>query len=149
MTGMAYYGKWKELFNFLSEQIKIQTKIRDYISGEHMIKGFLLAYLNIPSNYIVTSELELNKGYADLWLEPFSIQHTEMPFSYLIEIKYLKRQTEKVSPEIKQKLVSEATIQLQQYAQDQYILKTQANTKVRKLVLIYNAWELIHKEEII
>ena len=148
MNDMAYKGEWKELFNFLSEQIKEQTKIRDYISGEHMIKGFLLAYLNIPNEYTVTSELELNKGYADLWLEPFTIQHKEMPFSYLIEIKYLKRQTEKVSTKIKEKLVAEATIQLQKYAQDPYILKTQANTKVRKLVLIYNAWELIHIEEI-
>ena len=148
MRAMAYDGKWKELFYFLSEQIKKQTKIRDYISGEHMIKGFLLAYLNIPSNYIVSSELELNKGFADLWLEPFSIQHKEMPFSYLIEIKYLKRQTKKVSDTKIKTLVKEAKTQLNKYEIDPYIIENKAKTKVRKLVLIYNAWELIYMKEV-
>ena len=113
-----------------------------------MIKGFLLAYLNITNNYIITSEKELNKGVVDLWLEPIFTTHANAEYSYLIELKYNKRtEPEEMTDKI-QGLVNEATIQLNQYEKDPIIIKEKSTTTVKKLVLIYNAWELVHLEEI-
>jgi hypothetical protein len=148
MTGMAYDGSWKEVFLFLSEAVKKQSKIRDYIKGEAMIKGFLLAYLNITNNYTITSEKELSKGNVDLWLEPVFTTHAKAGYSYLIELKYNKR----CKPEEMQKripgLIKEATEQLNQYEKDPIIVKEKTTTDVKKIILIYNAWELVHLEEV-
>ena len=145
-TNMVYDGEWKQVFNFLSEEIKKQTKIRDYISGESMIKGFLLAYLNLFNYYTVISEKELNKGFADIWLNPVLFQYHDIPYSYLIEIIYFKRQDEGIANEKIEAKIKEASTQLNKYEKDELITKTK--TKVKKLVLIYNAWELVHIEEI-
>ncbi len=147
MTDMAYDGNWKEVFEFLSKAVKEQSQIRDYIKGESMIKGFLLAYLNLTNNYIITSEKELNKGNADLWLEPMITTSAHANFSYLIELKYNKRSS-KIGTEKIKTLVNEATIQLNKYEKDPIIIKEKFTTTVKKLVLIYNAWELIHIQEI-
>ena len=45
-------GDWKPFFIYLSEQIEKQTAIRDYLNGEKVIQGFLLAYLNVVDYYI-------------------------------------------------------------------------------------------------
>jgi len=149
MTDMAYRGKWKEVFLFLSKAVKEQSKIRDYIQGEAMVKGFLLAYLNITNNYIITSEKELNKGIVDLWIEPIITTHAHANYSYLVELKYNKRTKEKEMTAKIPELVAEAVTQLNQYEKDPIIIKEKSTTTVKKLVLVYNAWELIHMEEII
>ena len=148
ITDMAYRGKCQEVISFLSKAVKEQTKIRDYIDGESMVKGFLLAYLNFYDYYTITSEKELNKGFADLWLQPFSFKYPDLKYSYLIEIKYLKRQKNGISKSEKEAKIKEARIQLNQYEKDKLVVETKANTIVKKIVLIYNAWELVHFEEI-
>ncbi|KPA09214.1 protein containing DUF1703 [Candidatus Magnetomorum sp. HK-1] len=70
LTNMAYDGDWKPFFQFLSEQIDKQTAIRDYLNGEKVIQGFLLAYLNVADYYLTQSETEMNKGYSDIYMEP-------------------------------------------------------------------------------
>ncbi len=145
---MTYHGKWQEVFIFLSKEVKNQTKIRDYISGESMIKGFLLAYLNLLDYYTIMTEKEFNKGFADLWLEPVAFKYPDIAYSYLIELKYFSRQDDKkIKIEIPN-IVKTATKQLNRYVKDSHIVKTKANTIVKKIVLVYNAWELIHFEEI-
>ena len=47
LGNMAYRGEWQAVFDFLAEEIKQQTSIRDYLNGEKVIQGFLLAYLNV------------------------------------------------------------------------------------------------------
>ncbi len=149
MSDMAYDGKWKDVFLFLSAAVKEQSRIRDYIKGESMIKGFLLAYLNITNNYIITSEKELNKGVADLWLEPIVTTHAHANYSYLIELKYNKKTKPEKMKKIISKLTTEASLQLKKYEKDPIIIKEKSTTKVKKLVMIYNSWELVHIEEII
>ena len=147
---MAYRGEWKQVFDFLAEEIKKQSKIRDYINGEAMIKGFLMAYLSITEHYVLVSEKELNKGFADLYLEPFIYRFTDMPYCYLIEVKYVPRSEKEIAKDSKkiETLVKEAETQLNQYENDEVVLKTKHHTKVRKLVLVYHGWELIYKEEV-
>ncbi|MEK7254659.1 MAG: AAA family ATPase, partial [Bacteroidota bacterium] len=47
LNRMAYRGEWSAFFDYLSEQIQQQASVRDYLQGEKMIQGFLLAYLNL------------------------------------------------------------------------------------------------------
>lgn len=149
MTKMAYDGQWKDVFLFLSQAVKEQSRIRDYIKGEAMIKGFLLAYLNITNDFIVTSEKELNKGVADLWLAPVIKQTANNNYSYLIELKYHKRTEEKnITGKYLQNLIQEAAEKLAQYENDPIVVKEKATTTLKKIVLVYNAWELVHYEEV-
>jgi len=53
---MAFLGDWKPFFEFLSEQIEKQTAIRDYLNGEKVIQGFLLAYLNFAIPYCLNHD---------------------------------------------------------------------------------------------
>lgn len=140
---MAYRADWKAVFSFLTDQINKQTKIRDYINGDAMIKGFLLAYLNLTDHYTIHTKKEMNKGFADFYLEPFTILHTEIPYSYLIEVKYMKRSDKKPTENQINTLISEATEQLNKYENDEFVQKTKAHTKILKLALVYSGWELV------
>ena len=45
MAGMAYDGDWQPVFTYIGEELKRQSRIREFIDGEAHVKGFLLAYL--------------------------------------------------------------------------------------------------------
>jgi hypothetical protein len=149
MTEMAYSGNWKDVFDFLASEIKTQTKIRDYIQGENMIKGFLLAYLNMTNHYVIQTEREMNKGYADMYLEPFFIQHKQMTCSYIIELKYIARSEEQLIETKVKTLIEDATLQLNRYAADDYIQKSKGTTELKKLALVWHGWELVYAQEIL
>ena len=70
LMAMANRGEWRPVFDFLGEAITRQTGIRDFISGEKVVQGFLAAYLSVTDYYVFRSEAELGKGYADIALEP-------------------------------------------------------------------------------
>ena len=44
IRNMAYIGEWQPVFQFLAEEVKKQTSIRDYLSGEKVVQTFLLTY---------------------------------------------------------------------------------------------------------
>ena len=127
-----------EVFNYIGEVIKQSSSIRDYIDGENFVKAYLLAYLNINSLYEVHSEVESNKGYIDILLEPIM---KEVPYGATIELKYIKREDLKSKDYeniLKQK-VDEASKQLNQYDKgDRYI----------KIVLVFASWELVYCGEV-
>ena len=88
---MAREGEWQPVFDFLRDAIAEQTSIRDYLDGEKIIQGFLAAYLGVSPHFLMRTEPELGKGFADIPLEPLVAQHPELRHGYLIELKYLKR----------------------------------------------------------
>ena len=88
---MALHGEWQPVFDFLKDAIAAQTSIRDYLDGEKVIQGFLAAYLSVSRHFLVRTEVELNKGFADITLEPLVAQYPELRYGYLIELKYIKR----------------------------------------------------------
>ncbi len=91
MSDMAYHGKWEPLFAYITGRMRESMSLRDLISGEKSIQAFLNVYLGLSSLYIVHAEKEMNKGYADLMLEPFLARYQGIKYSYLLEIKYMKR----------------------------------------------------------
>lgn len=144
IRGMAYRGEWEAVFNFLAEQVEQQTSVRDYLEGEKVIQGFLLAYLNVTSYYLTWSEREMGKGFADIYLEPFLARFPDMRFGYLIELKYLKRS--EFSKEKLQEAVKEAKDQLECYAADEWIQALSPKVTLKRLILVYNGWQLVHRE---
>jgi len=145
LSEMAYYGKWEPFFDFLSAEIDKQTSVRDYLEGEKVIQGFLLAYLNVTHFYHIWSEKDMGNGFADLYLEPFLARYPDMQYGYLIELEYIPRS--KFSEKLLEEKKVEARKQLTQYGNDARLQEISAQLPIKKLMLVYNGWELVHKEE--
>ena len=70
MNDMAYAGTWRPAFDYLSTVLAQQTGICDYMFGEKVVQVVLATHFGLTEYFLVRSEYELNKGYADLYLEP-------------------------------------------------------------------------------
>lgn len=145
LGNMAYHGEWRAVFDFLTEEIKKQTSVRDYLHGEKVIQGFLLAYLNVTHFFLLWSEKEMGGGFVDFYLEPFLARYPDMRYGYLIELEYISR-TDYSEARLR-KEIAEAEGQLRQYASDPRIQKVAAQVPLKKLVLVYSGWELVYCAE--
>jgi hypothetical protein len=107
----------------------------------------LNVYLGLSDLYIIHSEKELNKGYADIVMEPFVARYEDIKYSYILEIKYVKSG---VSPgdEKTQQLKSEAEKQLKNYSSDEKFMKSIEKTNLIKLVLIFSGHKLIDIDDV-
>jgi len=140
------YDKDLKAFHYLNEQVSQNSKIRDYIDGEGYIKGFLAAYLSLNPYYEVETEVEKNKGYADIILTPVK---AEVPYGAIIELKYLSK-TE-YSEEKLQEKITQAKQQLKRYSEIEGTdinNKDKTNQEYIKVILVYKAWELIYCQEV-
>jgi len=134
-----------KVFKYLAQMIQENTGIRDYIYKEQSIKSMYIAYLSLSPYYIVKSELELNKGFADILIKPFN---PYVKYIGLLEFKYIKR-SEKASKERVQQLKQEAIEQLNSYENDSLVTKyTNEGIHLKKVVLIFYGWEMLVCEEI-
>jgi hypothetical protein len=100
-------------------------------------------YLVLSNLYIIHPEKELNKGYADIVMEPFLARYEEIKYSYLLEIKYIKTGVKPKTTEIDQ-LKAAARQQLENYSLDEKFRKNIEKTTLIKLVLIFSGHELIY-----
>ncbi|MDQ1354006.1 MAG: family ATPase [Acidobacteriota bacterium] len=150
MKDMAFKGKWKPLIAYLVDRMEAPLGIRDLITGEKALQAFLNVYLGLSALYLVYSEKELKKGYADLVLEPFLAQYPGLKYAYLIEIKYIKPHGKKseLTPENLQKIKKEAESQLNKYSLDEKFRKSIGQTTLKKLVLIFSGNRMVHHSEI-
>lgn len=145
LSDMAYRGIWQPFFDFVAAAIQQQSSIRDYLNGEKVVQGFLLAYLNVAHYFLTWSEKEMGGGFVDFYLEPFLVRYPDMQFGYLIELKYIAR-NEFSQAKLKEK-ITEAEQQLARYASDPRIAVVSGLVTLKKLVLVYNGWELVYREE--
>ncbi len=143
---MAVAADWKPVFTFLADAIEQQTSIRDYLAGEKMIQGFLVAYLNVTNVFLCHTEWECSKGYVDLYLEPFRDRYAELHYGFLIELKYLKR-GDSLNEAVLTETVEEAKSQLQGYLLDQAF---QNHPKVQFIgvALVFHGWEMVTCEAV-
>ncbi len=72
-------------------------------------------YLGCSNYFIVRSEYELSKGYADFYLQPDLVHLLDMSYSFLLEVKYVHRGESDV---VIQEKIGEAAAQLRSYAGD-------------------------------
>ncbi len=157
MTDMAYDGKWRPLLEFITGRMNKSMSLRDLITGEKSIQAFLNVYLGLSDLYIIHSEKELNKGYADpvkpgvvkVVLEPFLARYEGMKYSYILEIKYVKsKEGKKIDTGNIQELKTAAGEQLKNYSSDENFKKNIEKTRLIKLVLIFSGHELIDIDEV-
>ena len=144
LEDMAVNGNWKPFFELLASSVEKYTSIRDYMQGEKVIQGFLLAYLNTTTYYITHGEREMNKGFCDIYLEPFTTGYKGIRFGYLIELKYIKRG--ELSDAVLQSLVDEAKTQLTQYRNDPRLARVGSDIQWKTPVLVFHGWELVYYE---
>jgi len=162
LSRMAFRGEWRPLIDFLSTAIAEQTAIRDYIAGEKVLQGFFAAYFGLSEMFLMRSEGEIGKGYADLVLEPFTARYPDMGYGYVIELKYIRRgemkssvpPTGNVSSDVKDAAASgmiatrltAARAQLRRYLADPVFRNRSAH--FIGLALIFHGWELVACESV-
>jgi len=139
MHAMAYRGEWKPLFEYIAQHMKESMSLRDLITGEASIRAFLNVYLGLSQLYIIHAEKELNEGFADIVMEPFTARYKEMKYAYILELKYLKKGEgdKKVNSAIK-----EAEEQLKRYSLDKKLRKSFEKMTLIKLVLVFSGTEM-------
>ncbi|MGI6394630.1 MAG: AAA family ATPase [bacterium] len=139
---MTRKGEWRGLLEYIFSEFYKAASNRDFIYREEGVKGFLLAYLNISKAYRIHSEPEMNKGYADIFVEPNLLVFPEMDKTHLlIELKYLKK--ENVTESAIKKCFEEAKTQLVKYSSDKKTLD-----EAVKIVAITTNEELLMLEEV-
>ncbi len=143
LKAFALYGDL-EVFKYLAKMIKENTGIRDYIHTEQTVKSMYLAYLSLTPYYIIKSEEELNKGFADILLKPFN---PYIKFVGLVEFKYIKRGNPPSKTKINS-LVTEAKEQLDDYKNDELVTKyLNDGLKLQMVVIVFWGWEMVYCKE--
>jgi len=125
---LAFFRKLT-VFGYLAQQIGEHSKIRDYISGESFVKGFLAAYFSLNPYYEVSTEKESGKGFVDIYLHPIT---PDVPYPAAIELKYIKRN--ELTEALLTEKTAEAVAQLQRY---------QLPDNAVLVVLVFHGWELV------
>ena len=144
---MAYDGAWRPALEFLREALAEQTGIRDYLDGEKVIHGFVAAHFSMVNQFLLHSEYELNKGYADLYLEPFVAQYPDMGYGYVLELKYLKRR-EPLDESLLAAAKQEAARQVRGYLEDPGLRRRYPSVRHVGLAMVFHGWELVACEEV-
>jgi len=146
IKGMAYKGKWREPIEYIAQRMNQSLGIRDLMTNEKAHQVFWNVYLGLNTLYSVYSEKELNQGFADLVLEPLSVENQGIKFSYVIEIKYIKPADyqKKKSADLILSLGQEAEMQLNRYCLDEKFKQSIGSTTLKKLILIFSGNRLVH-----
>lgn len=144
MRRMAYFGEWEAALAFFAEQVDKKAVLRDAIYQETTIKTLMVAYMGLTDYFIIWPEFEAGRGFSDLYLMPNLANYPDMKYSYLIELKFLKRDdtTTKVDS-----LIEEAETQLRKYASDEKVLASTGNTRLRLLAAVYKGWQPVAMRE--
>jgi hypothetical protein len=128
MNGFALRGEWEPLFAYISGRMRESMCLRDLIAGEKAVQAFLNVYLGLSNLYIIHPEKEMNKGYADIVMEPFLARYAE------IKYKYIKAENgKKTTPAKVRELKVSAGEQLARYSIDEKFRKNIERTKLIKL----------------
>ena len=144
---MAYDGAWQPALDFLRDALAEQTGIRDYMDGEKVIHGFVAAYLGMIDQFLLHSEYELNKGYADLYLEPFLAQYPDIGYGYVLELKYVKR-SESLDESLVAEKIQGAVLQLRGYLADPCLRRHYPSVRHIGLAVVFHGWEMVAYEAV-
>ena len=138
---MAYRGAWRPALEFIGAAVAEQTGIRDYIDGEKVVHAFLAAHFSVVGHFLIHCERELNKGYADLHLEPFLARYPDVAYGYVVELKYLKR-SETVDAGVVAEKMGEARRQLERYLADEGLRRRMPSVRHLGLAVVFHGWEM-------
>ena len=141
---MALKGDWPPAIERLSAAMAEQTGVRDYLQGEKMVQGFVAAYLSICNYFVIHTEMELAKGYADLVLEPRPTHSPGKRYGYVIELKYLPRGAPEAHVSAQAAAAEE---QARRYLTDLRLAQRHPQAEFKGLALVFCGWGLRHAAE--
>ena len=150
-TYMAFYGKWREALEYMSDAYDKVSSIRDGIEAERNLQGFFMAYLSLNPYYYTAPELELNHGYCDFFLLP-DLTHYPTKHSYIIELKLVpkrdKGEDEKHYEARIEKQWQDAKTQIYSYAEAPRVEALRQGTQLHKIVMQFDGWKLKRMDEV-
>ena len=156
---MAYDGKWENALQYMADSYVNVSSVRDGIEAERNLQGFFMAYLNLCDYYYTAPELELNHGYCDFFLLP-DLTHYATKHSYILELKVLSKK--EWNEEVKivdangkdttvtkaEKQWREAEAQIHRYAQAPRVEALRQGTRLHKIIMQFEGWEMKRMEEV-
>ena len=141
---LAFDGEWEPIFKHILDKFYEAKDLRDFITKEHGIKMFMLAYLNITPLYMIESEAQLNDGFADIFFRKNYYITDLTNYEYIIELKYLKDQKNELTKvKNKNKLREDALRQLNRYEKTRHI-----TCKLKKIIIILSSKGIELMEEV-
>ena len=143
-TYMAFEGKWEEPLKRIAEAYAKVSSVRDSIEGERNLQGFFMAYLSLNAYYITAPELELSHGYCDFFLLP-DLTHYASKHSYILELKMLPKKDFADKAAVQWQ---EAVEQIRRYAAAPRVEALRQGTRLHKIIMQFEGWELKRMEEI-
>lgn len=148
---MPYYeaavnGDWHQMMDLILKMYEENTSVRSLIESERNLQGFMNALLNLNPYYLTAPEVELNHGYCDFFLMPDLMRYPMVEHSYILELKYLKKEASEADA---QKQWDEAVEQIIGYHQGVKVKQLIQHTTLHAIVVQIRGYELNRMEEII
>jgi hypothetical protein len=142
---LAYRGNPQPFIDCVSKNIFSRLSNRDLLNfDEKYIKIMLLNGLFQSKMYITITELEVSHGYTDIYLQRSHLM-PDIPYEWVWEIKYLKKEDVNKKNNILKEKHEEARAQLKKY-RDSYPFAER--TDVRYLSLIFIGKDRYEIEEV-
>jgi len=133
VEGLAWEGEVEPFAQYVAEHVLQKLSRRDFRHfDEKHIKVILFALLGLTDFYLCHSEREVEHGFIDLFLTR-NARFPELPFEWLIELKYLKEGERDQLDAVK----DEARGQLQRYASSPEVRQRFRGEAIRQAALIF------------
>jgi hypothetical protein len=121
------------------------SSVRSLMEGERNIQGFFTAYLTRCGYYLTAPEVELNHGYCDFFLLPDLHRYPMVAHSYIIELKYLKKDDTAATAGEQWR---QARSQLRRYAGAAKVRLLAGPTQLHLIAMQFRGDELSRMEEV-
>ena len=142
---MALKGDIKPALTLIAEAYKNTSSVRSGMQGERNLQGFMCAYFSLTALYLIAPEIEMSRGYCDIFLMPDRMRYPEVAHSYIIELKYLTaKDTEATAEEQWQ----EAIDQVRRYTADRKVQQMTRDTELHLIRMQMRTTELLCIDEV-
>lgn len=132
---MGRLGEFKEALTLILNSYYEITSVRDFVYHEEGIKAYMLSLMNMDPCHMIQSEVELDRGHADIYLNSNLENFSFTKYDYLIELKYIGSD-KKVSKKLLNQKEEEALNELNMYSEDKVIKQSINNGKILKRLII-------------
>ena len=139
----AYEGKWREFFELVSKNFAETTPIRGGIDGEVRMQGYFQCEMGHLQQFITCPELEMSHGNCDFFIFPERHYYGDVPHSYIVEFKYVKKGAKKTELEAQR---AEGVKQLKNYAKDKKVPALAKGTTLHLILVQYRGPRMVNCE---
>ena len=140
---LAYDGEWRAFFELVAKNFLETTPIRGGISGEVRLQGYFQCEMGHLPQFITCPELEMSHGNCDFFLFPERHYYGDVPHSYIVEFKHVKKGAKKAELEAQRK---EGIAQLKRYAKDKKVPALAKGTTLHLILVQYRGPKMVNCE---